>query len=69
MSSIHVSALDSIYSEENALKYAKELVSKNKEEEFLELAPIVMIGSGKTTWYSRVVAALLYLKTEGNKNG
>ena len=47
MSNIHVSALDSIYSEENALKYAKELVSKNKEEEFLELAPLVLIGSGK----------------------
>ena len=68
MSNIHVSALDSIYSEENALKYAKELVSKNKEE-FLELAPLVLVGSGKTTWYSRVVAALMYLKTEGNKNG
>ena len=64
----YVSLLDTIYSEDSALAYAKELVAKNKEQEFLELAPMILVGSGKTTYYSRVYTALLYLKLNKEKN-
>ena len=64
----YISTLDTIYSEENALKFAKELIDKNKEEEFLELVFKMMIGSGKTTWYNRVINSILKLKMEQTKN-
>ena len=65
----YISILDTIYSEENALKFAKELIDKNKEEEFLELVSKMMIGSGKTTWYNRVFIAIMNLKMESINMG
>ena len=58
----YVSALDTIYSEEEALKYAKELINQGKEQEFLESTPLIMLGNGKTTWYSLVLMALIMLQ-------